>query len=327
MPGVSVGHAFADSDPSMCTGVTVVVPHPGDLYEDRLFAGVSVFNGTGEMTGRSVIEEWGLLAGPITLSSTRHVGVAYDAVSAWMERRHSQVGVEDIVIPVVAECDDSYLAGPGRLLKPDDVWTAIDGATGGAVSEGCVGAGAGMQFFGYKGGIGTSSRVVPTAVGAYTVGVLLNTNYGVPEQLLISGRPAAAAVPDPPPRSIEGSCIAIVGTDAPLLPNQLRRLARRVDAGLARTGSVANDGSGEMSIAFSSATKIGRRQFGEQSARYSPQGQPWRDGSIMSNLFQAVVEATEEAALNAACAATTTIGRTGNKLEKLPHDVIVGPLE
>jgi D-aminopeptidase len=256
--GVRVGHQTVwrgepgGSAPVLRTGVTAIWPHPGDLFRERLYAAVSVFNGYGEMTSRSVIDEWGLLGSPIVLTDTIHIGLAYDSVVRYMTARDPEIAEKDVVIPVVAETDDSFLSDNRVFgITKEDVFAALESASDDAVTEGCVGAGTGTQQFDFKGGIGSASRRVDLSGQLHTVGVLLQTNYGSRHQLQIAGIPVGRQVQDlMPRRHQEGSCIAVLATDVPLHPGQLRRLARRIDIGLGRTGSVGNDGSGEIFIAF-----------------------------------------------------------------------------
>jgi D-aminopeptidase len=327
--GVKVGHKRAwRGDPGGAelvtrSGVTAVIPHPGDLFRERLYAGVSVFNGYGEMTGNIVIDEWGLLGSPVMLTDTVSVGRVYDATSAYMVEHDTEVYDVDVVIPVVAECDDGFLNDNRAMpLTREDVFAAIEAATDGPVVEGCVGAGTGTQQFDFKGGIGTASRVVEIQGTPFTVGVLLLTNYGNRHQLSVCGAPVGRRISDLMPESHrEGSCIGVVATDAPLHPRQLRRLARRVDVGLGRTGSVGNDGSGEIFVAFSTANRIPR---GFERASFPIEvmidGAFWTQGAAIDRLFEAVAEATEEAALNALFKAETVMGRDGHVLHALPID-------
>lgn len=325
--GVRVGHRTVargeagSNEPVVRSGVTAIWPHGGDLFRDRVYAATSVFNGYGEVTSNIVIDEWGLIGSPIVITDTVHIGLAYDAVVRYMVGRDPAIGDLDVVIPVVAECDDGFLNDNGAFgVSRDDVWAALDSATDGPVVEGSVGSATGTQQFDFKGGIGTASRVVELMGEPFTVGVLVNTNYANRHQLEIRGVPVGRLIDDlMPEHHAEGSCIAVVATDAPLHPRQLRRLARRVDVGLARTGSVGNDGSGEIFIAFSTANRIPR-----ETARLGhpievvAEGQFWTQGSPMDRLFEAVAEATEEAALNALFTATTTRGRDGHVLHALP---------
>ena len=327
--GVRVGHQTVwrgepgGSEPVVRSGVTAIWPHPGNLFRERLYAAISVFNGYGEMTSRSVIDEWGLLGSPIVLTDTVHIGLAYDSVVRYMTGRDPEIAERDVVIPVVAETDDSFLSDNRAFgITREDVYAALDAATGGPVTEGCVGAGTGTQQFDFKGGIGSSSRVVDLSGQPYTVGVLLQTNYGSRHQLQIAGVPVGRQISDlMPRRHHEGSCIAVLATDIPLHPGQLRRLARRIDIGLGRTGSVGNDGSGEIFIAFSTANRIPRST---ERAAYPidvlVEGQFWTEGSPFDAVFDAVAEVTEEAALNALFQADTVDGRDGNVLYGIPID-------
>jgi D-aminopeptidase len=305
------------------SGVTAIWPHSGDLFRERLYAAVSVFNGYGEMTSRSVIDEWGLLGSPIVLTDTVHIGLAYDSVVRYMTERDPEIADKDVVIPVVAETDDSFLSdGRAFGISRKDVYAALDAAKNGPVQEGCVGAGTGTQFFDFKGGIGTASRIVELSGQRFTIGVLLQTNYGSRHQLLIAGSPMGRQITDlMPKRHQEGSCIAVLATDLPLHPSQLRRLARRIDIGLGRTGSVGNDGSGEIFIAFSTANRIPRSTpRAAHTINVLVEGQFWTQGSPFDLIFDAVVEAAEEAAFNAMVAADTVEGRDGNTLYGFPLD-------
>lgn len=332
--GVRVGHSTVwrgepgGDGPVARTGVTAVLP-PGDIVRERLYAGVSVFNGYGELTGKLVIDEWGLLGSPVLLTGTESVGRVYEATLSWMARRHTGESLwGDVEIPVVGECYDGYLNdGLAFNVSHEDVFAALDGATGGAVPEGAVGAGTGMTMFGFKGGIGTSSRVVEIRGREFTVGVLLLGNYGARMRLTVRGVPVGEHIAAPRPEAPQedaGSCIGVVATDAPLHPLQLRRLARRVDVGLSRTGSIAAELSGEISLAFSTANQI--PVFSDEAAAqvevllepaYSRQGTP------LDPLFEAVAEATEEAALNALFGAVTVTGRDGHVVHALPVDEVL----
>ena len=327
VPGVRVGHQTVirgepgGAEPVVRSGVTAVIPHGGDLFRERVYAATSVFNGYGEVTSNIVIDEWGLIGSPIVITDTTHIGLAYDAVSRYMAERDPAVGDLDVVIPVIAECDDGFLNDNRAFgLSREDVFAALDAASDGPVPEGAVGAATGTQQFDFKGGIGTSSRVLDLKGRLVTVGVLVNTNYANRHQLEIRGVPVGREITDLMPEyHHEGSCIAVVATDAPLHPRQLRRLARRVDVGLARTGSVGNDGSGEIFIAFSTANLIPRETPGlGHPIEVVAEGQFWTQGSPMDRLFEAVAEATEEAALNALFQATTTRGRDDHVLHALP---------
>jgi D-aminopeptidase len=274
------------------------------------------------MTGRAQVEEWGVLETPIYLTNTHNVGLVYDAAVEHAQRESPWLGVTGgFVIPVVAEtCDAALNDIQGRHVRAEHVFAALASATGGPVSEGCVGAGTGMVCYGFKGGIGTASRRVEVA-GGLTVGVLVLANHGRRNQLLVDGVPVGqlSRVPlptwqRPGPSVREGSIIMVVATDAPLLPSQLRRLAVRTTLGLARTGSTSGNSSGDLAIAFS-VDNVVPADPGE------PVGS-WRalwDGSI-DPLFQATVEATEEAILNALTAAETTEGRDNCVVQALSLD-------
>ena len=322
-PSPSGGGQGGGPEPVIRSGVTAIWPHSGDLFRNRLYAAVSVFNGYGEMTSRSVIDEWGLLGSPIVLTDTVHIGLAYDSVVRYMTERDPEIADKDVVIPVVAETDDSFLSdGRAFGIAREDVYAALDAAEDGPVQEGCVGAGTGTQFFDFKGGIGTASRVVELSGQRFTIGVLLQTNYGSRHQLLIAGAPVGRQISDlVPKRHQEGSCIAVLATDLPLHPGQLRRLARRIDIGLGRTGSVGNDGSGEIFIAFSTANRIPRSTpRAAHPINVLVEGQFWTEGSPFDQIFDAVVESAEEAAFNAMVAADTVEGRDGNTLNGFPLD-------
>lgn len=337
VPGVRVGHttlwwgapdpdgAGGGPEPVVRTGVTAVWPHDGNPFADRVYAATSTFNGYGILTADLVVDEWGLLGSPVILCDTANLGVAYDAVVRHLQALDPAAGRDDVVMPVVGECDDGFLNDNLQAaLTSRHVVDALTNATGGPVSEGVVGAGTGMQMFDFKGGIGTASRVVDVDGAAYTVGVLLNGNFGTRRQLRIAGVPLGHLLTDRMPvRHSEGSCIAVVATDLPLLPHQLRRLARRVDVGLARVGSVGNDGSGEIFLAFSTAARI-PRDAAVIRVDAMVDGRYWTQGSPLDDVFDAVAEAAEEAALNALLVADTVVGRDGHTLHGLPVDEVLG---
>ena len=308
--GVAVGHATVE-----CTGVTAVLPGPVEgLWAEPVPAGVAVLNGAGELTGSLQIAEWGKIETPIYLTATMSVGSIYDGAVAAAMAAEPRVGVDAVVIPIVGECDDSWLNDPrAAQVEAEDVHRALADAAGSqAFAQGAVGAGAGMVCFGWKGGIGSASR---GNVGGHTVGVLVLTNYGDRSDLRIDGVPVGR-LPDAPPsfdRDPAGSCIVVVATDAPLSSTQLTRVARRAGLGLARTGSVAHHGSGEIFTAFSTTARV---------ARGAPAGAALPDGDL-DPLFSATVDATEEAVLNALWAAETTSGRDGRVFERLPHEPVL----
>lgn len=299
------------------TGVTAIVPRD-DVWNKKVFAGGFVLNGNGEMTGLSWINEAGWLETPILLTDTLSVGKVSDAVVTWMAKRYPQMGItDDVVLPVVAECDDSFLNDQrGRHVQPQDVLAAIEGAKTGPVAEGAVGAGTGMVSYRFKGGIGSASRVLPKDAGGYTVGVLVNCNMGARSALRIDGVPVGREISDLMPlrKPGEGSIIAIVATDAPLLPHQLQRVAKRAAMGLARTGSPAAHSSGDFMLAFSTATVVPHYPDEPTMAITA------YDNTHLTPLFEATAEAVEEAIGNALTMATTTEGRDGNKVFALPLD-------
>jgi len=329
VPGVRVGHTTVWSGepegpgPVLRTGVTAVVPHDGNLFSERLYAATSTFNGYGVLTADLPIDEWGLLGSPILLCDTANLGLVYDAVVRRIQASDPVAGREDVVMPVVGECDDGFL---NDNLQPavtaDHVAAALDGAGTGPVAEGCVGAGTGMQLFDFKGGIGTASRRVEVDGRTHTVGLLLNGNFGHRAQLRVLGHHVGPGLGDEMPvRHHEGSCIAVVATDLPLLPHQLRRLARRVDVGLARVGSAGNDGSGEIFLAFSTAQRVPRDAEILKVDAFV-EGQYWMRGSPLDDAFDAVAECAEEAVLNALVVADTVTGRNGHVLHGFPVEIL-----
>jgi D-aminopeptidase len=296
--GVRVGHVTVWKDkPVARTGVTAIVPPSLPVA-----AGVAVLNGAGELTSSHEIREWGEIETPIYLTSTHAVGRVYDGAVQVAVRDDPLVGVERFVIPVVGECDDGWLSDARTVhVTADDVAQAVDSAGGWPFAEGAVGAGTGMSCLGWKGGIGSASRVA----GDHVVGVLVLANYGSGRQLTIAGVPVGRHLPSQGRANDAGSCIAVVATDAPLSPASLERIARRAGLGLARTGSVAHHGSGEIFVAF--ATSLG----GDVG------------GSDLNALFAATVEATEEAVVNALWAAPDVTGREGRVERGLPHDEVL----
>jgi D-aminopeptidase len=247
--------------------------------------------------------------------------MALHATTRYLARRYPEQARDEVPLAVVAECDDGFLHDHLTFAVTEaDVWTALDAASSDPVVEGCVGAGTGMQLFQFKGGIGSSSRVVATIVGTYTVGVLVETNFGLRQRLTVAGVRVGPAFPDLLPEAPEdGSCIAIVATDAPLHAHTLRRMAQRVGLGLARTGSVASDGSGEIFLAFSTGQRIPyHAPEGRLQITVLPEGSYGNVG--LNALFGAVVDAAEEAVLNALLAATTTTGRGSHIVHAIPHD-------
>ncbi|HKD96545.1 MAG TPA: P1 family peptidase [Micromonosporaceae bacterium] len=334
VPGVGVGHATVwrdEPDPPAGrgvarTGVTVVDPG-GNLYRAPVPAGGAVLNGAGECTGFLAAQEWGLLETPIFLTSTMQLGRVYDAACELLMEEDPTIGDpdNDCVIPVVAECDDGFLNDSRRMqVTRDDVARALAEARAAAgraeaPAEGAVGSGTGMSCLGFKGGIGSSSRVVPPGPGggpAYTVGVLAMTNFGERSRLTVAGVPVGALLPAAPAPTAPpaGSCIVVVLTDGPVTSADCQRLARRAGLGLARTGSTANHGSGEIFFAAATGLRAPRDT--------SPEAAPL-SGYELDPFFAAVVEATEEAVLNSLLQAPTVTGRVGNTSQGLPTDRVV----
>jgi len=342
--GVEVGHTTLISGSgklevgkgAVRTGVTAIHPR-GKASNDAVFAAWFTLNGNGEMTGTTWVDDSGFLNGPVMITNTHSVGVVRDAVIAWKVKQ----GTPDMEgywwsLPVVAETWDGWLNDiNGFHVHPEDAWHALDTAHSGAVEEGSVGGGTGMICNEFKGGIGTSSRVLDTEAGGYTVGVLVQCNYGRRDQLRIAGVPVGKEIPDHPAYgknrgdkpdqaadndrvSMErnkdvGSIIVVVATDAPLIPTQLRRIARRVSLGLGRDGSYSGDGSGDIFIAFSTANPGAVGEKGIHDLKMLP-------NDSLDPIFLATVQATEEAAINAMVAAETMKGIDDHEVIALPHD-------
>jgi D-aminopeptidase len=320
VPGVRVGHATVihDDGPAR-TGVTAIHPHEGSAFRTMVPAAIAVLNGAGEITGRSQVDEYGLLETPVLITNTLSVGMVHAACIDWLAAREPALGSTDFVIPVVAETYDGWLNDiTGQHVRAEHVFAALDDATDGPVAEGNVGGGTGMRLFGFKGGIGTASRVVELDSRAYTVGVLVQGNYGQRGDLLVDGVPVGREMAEPPEAAIErdGSVIVVIATDAPLSDRQLGRLCRRGMLGLARTGSVARHTSGDLLIAFSNTPPNRVTRGDETLLRTTVQ---LSDGRI-DPLFVATVEATEEAVLNALVTAETMPGREGRVVEAIDTD-------
>jgi L-aminopeptidase/D-esterase-like protein len=326
--GVEVGHTTLISGSGKLevgkgpvrTGVTAIHPR-GKNSNDAVFAAWFTLNGNGEMTGTTWVDDSGFLNGPIMITNTHSVGVVRDAVIAWKVKR----GEPDMEgywwsLPVVAETWDGYLNDiNGFHVRPEDAWHALDIARSGPVEEGSVGGGTGMICNEFKGGIGTSSRVLDAKSGGYTVGVLVQCNYGAREQLRIAGINVGREIPEHTVfKEDVGSIIVIVATDAPLIPTQLKRIAKKVSLGLGRDGSYSGDGSGDIFLAFSTANP------GAVSPK-SPQPNNTHQLTMLPNdsldpLFLATVQATEEAVVNAMVAAETMKGIDDHEVIALPHD-------
>ena len=319
--GLEVGHTTLISgdpkknEPVVRTGVTAVLPR-GKGAKDPVFAGWFTENGNGEMTGTTWVEESGFLEGPVMITNTHSVGVVRDAVIAW-RLKHGGPDQQGYSwsLPVVAETWDGYLNDAnGFHVKPEDAFHALDTAHGGAVEEGNVGGGTGMICNEFKGGIGTASRVLDAKYGGYTVGVLVQCNYGQRDQLRVAGVPVGREISGAKVWDDDvGSIIVVVATDAPLIPTQLKRLAKRVTLGLGRDGSYSGDGSGDIFIAFSTANSEASSSKGIRSLSMLP-------NDDINPVFLATVQATEEAVINAMVAAETMTGIQGHTVMALPHE-------
>jgi D-aminopeptidase len=330
VPGVAVGYTTLISGEGKLevgkgpvrTGVTAILPRGRASINDPVYAGYFSLNGNGEMTGTAWVEESGFLEGPIIMTNTHSVGLARDAVIAWRVKQ----GSADTTgywwsLPVVAETWDGWLNDiNGFHVKAEDVWHAIDSAHDGPIEEGSVGGGTGMICYEFKGGNGTASRKIDIRVSKnlpvrnFVVGVFLQANFGRRPQLTIAGVPVGREIPGEVYKQESGSCIAVVATDAPLLPNQLKRLARRVSLGLARTGTTSGNGSGDLFVAFSTANP---NAANPDQITHNVQTIP---NDLMDPLFTGVVQATEEAVVNALIDNHPMTGRDNHRVEALPHD-------
>ena len=347
--GVEVGHTTLISGDGKLlrgqgpvrTGVTVVHPR-GKGNPDPVFGAWFTLNGNGEMTGTTWLQESGILEGPIGITNTHSVGVVRDAILEWQA---TKPGLQPWGLPVVAETYDGFLNDiNGFHVKPSHTLAALDGAKGGAVAEGNVGGGTGMVCLQFKGGIGTASRVLAADRGGYTVGVLVQCNFGRRPDFRVAGVPVGQEIPDllpciasadptlrpqtprcgasTPPRGADeesGSIIVVVATDAPLLPHQLKRIATRVALGVGRSGGMGGNSSGDIFVAFSTANAKAASADAVSKVELLPNGR-------MDALFSATVQATEEAILNAMLAADTMTGADGARVEALPHDRLLAAL-
>jgi D-aminopeptidase len=333
VPDVAVGHAtLIDGEGSLVvgrgpvrTGVTVVLPHAGDVGSEPVFAGTHTLNGNGELTGLEWVREAGMLTTPIGLTNTHSVGVVRDALVA-ASTRDAPPDRPRWSLPVVGETWDGYLNDiDGQHVNAEHLFAALGSASSGAVPEGCVGAGTGTKAFGFKAGIGTASRVVDEHHGGYTVGALVQANHGARRRLLVDGVPvgevlrdeARPVIPQQPP-SEGGSIIVVVATDAPLLPHTCRRLAQRASLGIARSGGGGENSSGDIVVAFATGNR-GLRPEEAADVPVTAQVAMLNDHHL-DDLFWAAIEATEEAILNSLVAATTMTGRDGITFQALPHD-------
>jgi D-aminopeptidase len=325
VPGVRVGHRAVVKGPqksAVCSGVSVVMPHEGDPFKQRLAAACHTFNGFGKAVGLEQIRELGQIETPIALTNTGSVGKVAHALAGWeFAQNPDAVSVN----PVAGECNDSFLNHlPGQHITEEHLLDAIAAARTGPVAEGCVGAGAGMVCYGFKGGIGTASRLLPDKKGGYCLGALVLANFGIREHLCMNGIPVGRHLEHlrdslPPPRHEkpdEGSIMMILATDAPIDSRQLGRLARRAPLGLARTGSIGSHGSGDFVLAFSTYNPMPANAKAHTISLIQDQAK------TMNPLFQAVVETVEESVYNALCMASTTRGYLGHVVHALPLDEV-----
>lgn len=319
--GLEVGHVTlvsGEGEHAVRTGVTAVLPR-GKTSAAPVFAGWTALNGNGEMTGTTWVDEGGVLGGPVMLTNTHSVGVVRDAVIAWALARFPGTDAAwEMGLPVVAETYDGFLNDiDGFHVTREHAFAALDGAAPGPVAEGSVGGGTGMMAYGFKAGIGTSSRELAASAGGYTVGVLVQANYGQRAELVIAGAPVGREIADGLPvqgkELRDGSIIVVVATDAPLLPHQLKRVARRVPLGIGRLGGLAHNASGDIFIALSTANA------GAAAAKEGVAQAAFVANDAMDPLFAATVQATEEAIVNAMTAATTMTGKRGAVVPAIPH--------
>jgi D-aminopeptidase len=343
--GVRVGHTtlcrgegpLRPGEGPVRTGVTVILPHDGNLFRHKVPAAVHTINGFGKATGFEQVRELGTLEAPIALTNTLNVGLVADALVQHAIRQSPEIGIQTgSVNVVVGECNDGYLNDlQGRHVRAEQVWAALEAATAGPVAEGAVGAGTGTRGFSWKAGIGTASRVLPADLGAFTVGALVQTNMGRPGDLILAGFPVGRHLRPPQPGcsslsyaqgrtacgfsfaetagAEKGSIMIVLATDAPLTAHQLRRLGVRVAAGLARTGSTLSHGSGDFVIAFSTAYRLPHKPPALTLDRPMVVA-----GRVLNRLFQAVVESVEEAVVNSLFCAETVVGRDGHTAYALP---------
>ena len=327
--GVRVGHAtlvrgegpLHVGEGPVRTGVTAILPNNGDIFHNRVVGSGFILNGAGEVSGLTQVMEWGLFETPLLLTNTLSVGACSEEKDKYMVGRYPSIGNEhDVIIPVVGECDDSWLNdAAGRHVRTEHVYRAISTAAAGFVQEGSVGGGTGMICCDFKGGIGTSSRRLPGEEGGFTVGVLVMTNFGVMRDLRVDGVPVGAIL-EPEFRGVDrridnyGSIIAVVATNAPLLSHQIHRLCKRVALGIGRAGSTAAHGSGEIIVGFSTANTVPRDDR-QMIYRIKVLQDP-----RMNPLYEAAIDATEEAIINALCMAETMAGHSGHTAPAIPLD-------
>ena len=328
--GVRVGHVTLVSGEGLLrpgfgpvrTGVTVVLPHGGNLYLEKVRAAVHTINGYGKACGFEQLRELGVLEAPLALTNTLNVGLVLDGLVQAATRQNPQIGIAEdsgSINIVVGETNDSYLNDiQGRHVHAEHVWQALENAKSGPVQQGSVGAGAGTVCFGWKGGIGSASRKLPEKLGGYILGALVQSNFGSPQDLMVTGVPVGRFLTLDPPAPVltSGSIMIVLATDAPLSAPQLQRICVRASAGLARTGGYLKHGSGDFVIAFSTTVRIPHRP----ASLTTLQTALVDEAPVMNGLFQAVIESVEEAVLNSLTCAETVIGRDGHLAQALPLD-------
>jgi D-aminopeptidase len=326
--GVKVGHvtlvrgegALVVGEGPVRTGVTAILPHGGDLSRFPVFAADFTLNGNGELTGMGAVRRSGLLGAPVLFTNTSSVGAVYDGAMGWMLQRNPDLFKTGLrPEPVVGETWAKFLHDTtGRHVRPEHAVQALDTASGGPVTEGCVGGGTGMRAYSFKAGIGTASRQVPCDDQVYTVGVLVQANFGRRPQLLVDGVPVGREITELLPESGKTkSMLAVVATDAPLIPSQLQRVCKRVALGMARTGAISTSGSGDLVLAFTNGNRL---RTDDVPAAHSV---GMLGDGYLSTLYKGVVEATEEAILNSLTMAETMVGRDGKTIHALPLERLV----
>lgn len=304
------------------TGITVILPHDGNLFREKVHAAVFTINGFGKPLGFEQVRELGVIESPIALTNTLNVGLVADALVQYLVKQSPEIGIQTGSVNVlVGETNDMVLNDlQGRHVRAEHVFQALENASGGPVCEGSVGAGAGTMCYGWKGGIGTASRVLPLDVGGFTVGALVQSNFGSARDLTICGMPVGEKIMPPPETPQKqtaangGSVMMVLATDAPLIARQLQRLCMRCAAGLARTGAVYGHSSGDFAVAFSTANRVPHQAAGlTQSMTLLRE-----ESRVMNLLFLAVAESIEEAVLNSLFCAQTMQGRDGHLALELP---------
>jgi D-aminopeptidase len=334
--GVQVGHTTLISgqgplrpgEGPVRTGVTVVLPHGGNLFREKVRAAVHTINGFGKACGFEEVRELGVIEAPIALTNTLNVGLVADALSQYAMRHNPEIGIStSSVNVVVGETNDGYLNDlQGRHVRAEHVWAAIETAAAGPVLEGAIGAGTGTTCYGWKGGIGTASRTLPAEAAGFTLGALVQSNFGWPSDLIMGNVPVGRYIRPPGSREPpweRGSIMIVLATDAPLTSRQLRRVCVRAAAGLALTGSSLGHGSGDFVIAFSTAHRVAHWPQTLTTTQTVLANEP----KVLTWLFRAVVESVEEAVLNSLCRAETVVGRDEHVRYGLPVDEVAALIQ